>query len=65
MVVNTKRRHHLAVPAREHRVQHVLHHSVIITNNIWMNVPHVLDEARVSVDNLGGQWDGICLAGLH
>ena len=30
-----------------------------------MNVPHVPDEARVSVDNLGGQWDGIRLVGLH
>ena len=30
-----------------------------------MNVPHVPDEARVSVDNLGGQWDGIRLVRLR
>jgi KUP system potassium uptake protein len=30
-----------------------------------MNVPHVPDEERVSVDNLGDQWDGICLVRLR
>ena len=30
-----------------------------------MNVPHVPDQARVSVDNLAGQWDGSCLVGLR
>ena len=43
----------------------VLHRNVIITNNIRMNVPHVPDEERVSVDNLGDQWDGICLVRLR
>ncbi|HMM96098.1 potassium transporter Kup [Phycicoccus sp.] len=43
----------------------VLHRNVIITNTVRMNVPHVPDEERVVVDDLGDQWDGICLVRLH
>ena len=43
----------------------VLHQRVIITNNIRMNVPHVPDEERVSIDDLGDRWDGICLVRLR
>ncbi len=43
----------------------VLHENVIITNNIRMNVPHVPDEERVSIDDLGDRWDGICLVRLR
>ena len=43
----------------------VLHQNVIITNTIRMNVPHVPDDERVSVDDLGDRWDGICLVRLR
>lgn len=44
---------------------HVLHETIIITNNLRMNVPHVADEDRVTVIDLGDQWDGIWLVKLR
>ncbi|MGG5259201.1 potassium transporter Kup [Phycicoccus avicenniae] len=43
----------------------VLHETVIITNTLRMNVPHVPAEERVEIDHLGDQWDGICLVRLR